>query len=173
VNAVAVLADGFSRIRGAVRLAAEGATAEQLAFRPDAAANSIAWLIWHLTRIEDDHVSALAGVEQAWTAQGFQTRFDLPFDAAATGYGQAAAEVAAVRPDGPEPLLEYHDAVARRTAAYLQALDDGALDRIVDESWDPPVSAGVRLVSVIADALEHAGQAAYLRGLVDRRYLLG
>jgi hypothetical protein len=38
---------------------------------------------------------------------------------------------------------------------------------VVDASWDPPVTLGVRLVSVISDDLQHAGQAAYLRGMIE------
>ena len=53
-----------------------------------------------------------------------------------------------------------------RTVAHLAGLSEADLDRVVDERWDPPVTLGVRLVSVISDDLQHAGQAAYLRGLV-------
>ena len=46
---------------------------------------------------------------------------------------------------------------------------DADLDRVVDERWDPPVTLAVRLVSVLADGLEHAGQAAYIRGVAERQ----
>lgn len=105
-----LLVDAFGRIRDAVRGAVRGLTSEELACRVDDEANSIAWLVWHLSRIQDDHVAAAAGAEQVWT-----------------------------------------------------------LDRVVDTSWDPPVTLGVRLVSVVADDLEHAGQAALVRGVVERR----
>ena len=52
------------------------------------------------------------------------------------------------------------------TVAYLATVTPEDLDRIVDERWDPPVTLGVRLVSVVSDDLQHAGQAAYVRGLV-------
>ncbi len=143
----------------------DGLTPEQLAFRLDAEANSIAWLVWHLTRIQDDHLADAAGTEQAWTSQGWVERFGLPFDAAATGYGHRPDEVAAVRV--PVDLLTgYHDAVYEQTIEYVRGLTDSDLGRIVDTAWDPPVTLGVRLVSVIADDLQHAGQAAFVRGLV-------
>ena len=63
-------------------------------------------------------------------------------------------------------LLEYLDAVAERTSTMLQDLVPADLDRIIDQSWDPPVTMGVRLVSIADDGLQHAGQAAYLRGLL-------
>ncbi len=164
-----LLVDAFGRIRDAVRGAVRGLTSEELACRVDDEANSIAWLVWHLSRIQDDHVAAAAGAEQVWTSQGWVERFGLPFDRRATGYGHSAGEVAEVRVRSADLLLGYHDAVHEQTVRYLGGLTDTDLDRVVDTSWDPPVTLGVRLVSVVADDLEHAGQAALVRGVVERR----
>ena len=164
-----LLADAFGRIRGVAHRAVDGLTAEQLAFRVDPEANSIAWLVWHLTRIQDDHVADAAQAEQVWTSQGWVERFGLPLDPLATGYGHRAADVAAVRVASGELLVGYHDAVHQQTTRYVEGLGDADLARIVDRSWDPPVSLGVRLVSVLADDLQHAGQAAFVRGVVQRR----
>jgi Protein of unknown function (DUF664) len=162
-----LLADAFGRIREVVHEAVDGLTDDQLTFRPDGQANSIAWLVWHLTRIQDDHIAAAAQTAQLWTAAGWADRFRLPFASSATGYRHGTGQVAAVRADAAL-LAGYHDAVCQETTGYVLGLADADLDRIVDESWDPPVSLGVRLVSVIADDLQHAGQAAYLRGLIER-----
>ena len=164
-----LLVDAFGRIRGIVHKAVEGLTADQLAFRVDAHANSIAWLVWHLTRIQDDHLADLAGAEQAWFSDGWADRFALPFDTTATGYGHSSDEIGMVRVESADLLTSYHDAVHDKTVNYVKGLRDPDLDRIVDESWDPPVSAGVRLVSVISDNLQHAGQAAFVRGIVTRQ----
>jgi len=161
-----LLADALGRICEVVHEVVGGLTAEQLAFRPQATANSIGWLIWHLTRIQDDHLAAAAGTEQVWVSDGWVRRFGLPFDDAAHGYGQGPDEVAAVRVESGDLLTGYHDAVCRASLGFVRQLTDADLDRIVDERWDPPVSLGVRLVSVLADDLHHAGQAAYLRGLI-------
>ena len=163
-----LLADAFGRIRGIVHEVVGGLSPEQLAFRPDGQANSIAWLIWHLTRIEDDHLAGAAQTSQVWTADGWAERFGLPFDDTATGYGQDADAVAAVLVESGELLTEYHDAVYTEAIRYVQRLSDADLGRIVDERWDPPVTLGVRLISVISDGLQHAGQAAYVRGLLER-----
>jgi hypothetical protein len=169
VAAVAeVLVDAFGRVREAVHEAVHGLDVADLAFRADPAANSVGWLVWHLTRIEDDHLAAAAGTEQVWTAGGWLGRFGLPFDPAATGYGQGPDDVAAVQ--APAALLAgYHDAVHEQAVGYVGGLQDADLDRVVDVRWDPPVTLGVRLVSVLADALQHAGQAAFVRGIVARR----
>ena len=164
-----LLADALGRVREVVHEATDNLTADQLAYRPTPTANSIAWLIWHLTRITDDHIAAVAGVEQTWTAGGWARRFELPFDDAAHGYGHGPQDVAAVRVRTGELLTGYHDAVYQRTLRYLPGLTDQDLDRVVDTSWDPPVTLGVRLVSVISDDLQHVGQAAYLRGLITVR----
>jgi Protein of unknown function (DUF664) len=164
-----LLVDAVGRIRGVVHRAVDGLTPEQLALRLDPETNSIAWLVWHLTRIQDDHVAGVAGAEQVWTSQGWVERFGLPFDPLDTGYGHGADEVAAVQVDSGEPLVGYHDAVHAQTVRYVERLGDADLARIVDRSWDPPVTLGVRLVSVIADDLQHAGQAAFVRGILQRR----
>jgi uncharacterized damage-inducible protein DinB len=164
-----LLEDAFTRIRNTVRRAAGGLSDDELATRLDAEANSIAWLVWHLTRIQDDHVSDVAGTEQLWTSDGWHERFGLPFPADATGYGQSPAEVAQVAGVSAELLIGYHEAVSAATAAYLQSISDDDLARVVDESWNPPVTLAVRLVSVISDDLQHAGQASFVRGILSRR----
>jgi hypothetical protein len=163
-----LLLDAFGRVQGMVHHAVAGLTPSDLAFRPDADANSIAWLVWHLTRIQDDHVADVAGTEQVWTAHRWVERFGLPFDTDATGYGQTSDEVAAVRA-GVDELLGYYDAVHAESVRFVSELAPADLDRIVDERWDPPVSLGVRLVSVVNDNIAHAGQAGYVRGLLERR----
>ncbi len=161
-----ILVDAFSRIGDEVEAVVRGLAPHDLEFRPSGEGNSIAWLIWHLTRIQDDHVADAAGIPQVWVSGGWHERLGLPFALQATGYGHGPDEVAAVRVDSGEPLVGYHDAVRAQTIGYLGTLTDEALDRVVDGAWDPPVLLGVRLVSVIGDDLQHVGQAAYVRGLL-------
>ncbi|MFP1624358.1 mycothiol transferase [Streptomyces sp. 5K101] len=163
-----LLADAFGRVREVVHDAVAGLAAEDLAARLDERGNSVGWLVWHLTRIQDDHVADVADREQVWTSQDWAGRFALPFPDAATGFGHTAKDVAAVRPESAGLLLGYYDAVHDETLRFVRTLDDAALDRVVDTSWDPPVTLGVRLVSVISDDLQHAGQAAFVRGSLAR-----
>jgi hypothetical protein len=168
VHAPGILADAFARVHGAAHGAVADLTPDQLVRRADPDANTVAWLVWHLARVQDDHVAAVADVEQVWTAQGWARRFDLPFDDASIGYGHSSADVAAVRAEATL-LTGYLDAVHQQTLRYLGTLTDYDLDRVVDEEWDPPVTLAVRLVSVADDDLQHAGQAAFLRGLLLRQ----
>ncbi len=169
MNVADLLVDGFGRVRENVHAAVEGLTAEQLRTRLDDEANSIAWLVWHLTRVQDDHVADVAGTEQVWTGQDWLSRFGLPFPAGDTGFGHRPADVEAVRVDQPELLTGYYDAVHEQTVRFVSGLDGQALDRVVDEAWDPPVTLGVRLVSVLDDDIQHAGQAMFVRGVLERR----
>lgn len=163
------LTDAFERVRGVVHRTLDGLEVSALLWRPDPQANSIAWLVWHLTRIHDDHVSEIAGRGQIWVEHGWARRFGLPAGYADTGYGHAPEQVAAIAPGDARLLVDYHDEVVDATTADLAGLAPGDYDRVIDHSYDPPVTVGVRLVSVIADSLQHAGQAAYLRGLFERR----
>jgi hypothetical protein len=159
------LIDTFERVRFAVHETIEGLDEDQLSARPGDDANSMGWLVWHLTRVQDDHMAEVAGTEQVWLAGGWCDRFALPFEREATGYGHTSDEIAGVVVSS-DLLAGYYEAVHAETCDYLSTLTGDDLDRIVDERWDPPVTLGVRIVSVIADDLEHAGQAAYVRGLI-------
>ncbi|WP_337059325.1 mycothiol transferase [Kineococcus sp. G2] len=168
MDAKDLLLDGFGRIPPAVHAVLDGCDHTALTARLDPGANTIAWLVWHLARGQDAQVAQVAGHEQVWTADGWARRFDLPFGDDEIGYGFSAEQVGRVRASA-ELLGGYVDAVHERTERYLRTLTDADLDRVVDDSYDPPVTLGVRLVSVLDDDLEHAGQAAFVAGVLGRR----
>ena len=165
--ATELLLDAFDRVRESVHGVVEGADREVLTGRLDPDANTIEWLVWHLTRIMDDHIAHVAGTEQVWLSGGWVERFGLPFEPHEHGYGHSSEQVAAVDVDG-QLLLGYFDAVHDQVVAYVRDLDDAELPRIVDRRWDPPVTLAVRLVSVVNDATQHVGQAAFVRGVLER-----
>jgi len=167
MNVSELFQDSFGRIREVVHQVVDGLGVDELEYRIDGRSNSIAWLVWHLTRIQDDHIAGVAHLEQVWTAGGWMERFGLPFDDRATGYGQGPEDVAAFKVEAAEQLTAYHDAVYDQTVRFLADATDEDLDRVVDKAWDPPVTMGVRLVSIVADDLQHAGQAAYVRGVLE------
>jgi uncharacterized damage-inducible protein DinB len=161
--------DMFGRIPDLVHTAVDGLTPEQLHWAPAPGANSIGWLVWHLTRVQDSHLTELIGGDQVWESGDWPARFGLSGKAATasnTGYGHSAAQVDTVRPKDAQALTDYYAAVHQRTVDYLTKLTDAELDRVVDDRFDPPVTLGVRLVSVVDDDVQHAGQAAYVRGLL-------
>jgi len=164
-----LLLDGYARVHDAVHAAVDGLDADELAYRVDGETNSVAWLIWHLTRVQDDHIADVAGHRQVWLEAGWHERFGLALPPTSTGYGHSSADVAAVRVKESSLLGGYYDAVHERTLAYLRSLTESDLDAVVDTRWDPPVTLGVRLISVLDDDLEHVGQAALVRGIILRR----
>ncbi|WP_077799140.1 DinB family protein [Streptomyces sp. JHA26] len=167
MHAKDILIEGYGRIQEEVHAAVEGLGPDGLNTRPADDANSVAWLVWHLTRVQDDHVADAFGLDQVWLARDWEKRFGLDLPRRDTGYGHGPAKVAEVRVDSADLLTGYYDAVHEQTLGALRSLTAGDLERIVDENWDPPVTLGVRLVSVLSDDLQHVGQAAYVRGLVQ------
>ena len=163
-----VIIDGLDRVKDNVHAAVEGLSRSQLAERLDAEANSIAWLVWHLSRVQDDHVAEVAGTTQVWISDGWAGRFALPLDNHDHGFGHTPQQVAQVVADA-EMLTWYHDAVHARTVDFVRGLSDIDLERVVDRRWDPPVTLSVRLVSVVDDCAQHVGQAAFVRGILQRR----
>jgi hypothetical protein len=168
VNVNDLLEDGYGRLPDLVRSAVEGLTPEDLRWAPGPMANPIGWLVWHLTRVQDSHVAELLDSKQVYLSGPWAARFGLAPDPDDTGYEHSIEEVATVRPESAQALVEYYDAVHERTRGLLREATEADLDRVVDERWDPPVTLGTRLVSVLDDDVQHAGQAAYVRGLLGR-----
>lgn len=166
MDVASLLLELYGRIPPLARRAVDGADLDRLTALPAPGANPIAWLVWHLSRVQDHHVAELLGSEQLWVGGDWARQFGLDPDPSNTGYGHTPAAVEAVRPERSEVLLEYLDAVDTRTRTMLEDLVATDLDRVVDRRWDPPVTLGVRLVSIADDCLQHAGQAAYVRGLL-------
>jgi hypothetical protein len=159
-----VLTDAFGRVRELYVDLADELDLEGAYYRPAGTGNPVAWLLWHTARVQDDHVAGLSGGEQAWHSE-WAERLDLPFEEDDIGYGHSTDEVDALRIEQLGDLVDYHEAVHLLTLEYLGRLDADELGRIVDRRWDPPVTAGVRLVSLLSDCLQHLGQAAYVEGL--------
>ncbi|MDF1604393.1 DUF664 domain-containing protein [Nocardioides sp. YIM 152315] len=162
-----VFIDFLERVQENGLAAVDGLTEEQLAHRPTPDANSIAWLVWHAARVQDAQVSPLAGTDEVWSSQGWAERFGLDLDPGDHGYGHSREQVDKLRASA-ELLGGYLRATHEATVAYLRTVTSEDLDDVVDRDWDPPVTRGVRLVSIVDDDAQHVGQAAYLRGLLPR-----
>ncbi len=163
--ATRLLLDGFARVQDSLHRVVERLTPEQLTWSPTPDANTIAWLAWHLARVQDDHMAGIAETDQVWLSDGWADRFGLPFDPTDIGFGQSADQAHQVIVDR-ELLTGYYDAVNATTGRVLESMGVADFDRVVDERWDPPVTAAVRVVSVLNDVTQHIGQAAYIRGLL-------
>lgn len=168
MDAIDVLTDAFDRGLSRLPGLLDGLGPEQLLWRPGPNANHIAWLSWHIDRCIDAQVAPLDDRQQVWD-EGWRERFALPYPPQAMGYGQSSADVAAFKVADPELLLGYHHGVGALVHEVLGAEWGKDLSRIVDRRWDPPVTAAVRLVSVVDDVSQHLGQLAYVKGLLTSR----
>jgi len=166
VDVSAVYLELYGRIPPLVRDAVDGLDAVALRRVPAPGHNPIGWLGWHIARVQDHHIAEILDTDQIWVSGDWATRFGLAADPRNVGYGHTPADVEAVHAESPSAIVEYLDAVDTRTRALLSTVTAPDLDRIVDQRWNPPVTLGVRLVSIADDGLQHAGQAAYLRGLL-------
>lgn len=167
MSSIDMIRDGLGRVHELVPVVLDGMGADDLAWRPDADANPMGWLVWHLCRVEDGHVSEIGDLEQAWTAGGWQARFGLPYPPNSGGFGQTSEDVGRFSV-GTELLVGYAAAVFEQTGRILDRLDEADLERIIDRRWNPPVTVATRLVSVVLDTTQHIGQVAYLKGLRER-----
>lgn len=161
-----LLIEAYTHINRIVHQAIDDLSQDQLAYRPEEGANSIAWLVWHLTRIQDSHLKNVVQLEEVWSTEQWDERFGMSGNET-IGFGDSPDDVAAIRPPRAI-LLGYHDRVAGRVLDYLPTVDADELDRIVDTNYDPHVKAGIRLMSVVQDNTQHAGQARYIRGMIER-----
>lgn len=164
-----LMIDAFERVHELIPGVVADLDDAQLIWRPDPEANSIGWLVWHLSRVQDDHLAGLTGREQVWLSGGWAGRFALPYDDSSIGFGQTSTEVGEFAVDDPGLLTGYHAAVHEATLAALRDFDSSDYERVVDADWNPPVTLGARVISVLGDVSQHAGQAAYIRGLLERR----
>ena len=163
-----LIVDGFERLPDLAEEALSGVPAADLDRPPRPDANPLGWTVWHLTRVQDGQIADLMGDPAAdlWTRDGWHRKFNRPPDHEDSGYGHTAAQVRAFRSPSAKVQLDYLRATTERTKQYLASLTPADLDRVLDEPGPDPATVGVRLLSILADCHQHAGEAAYINGLV-------
>ena len=165
-----LIVDGFERLPDLAEEALAGVRAADLDWPPRPGCNPLGWTVWHLTRVQDGQIADFMGEPDLWTRDGWHRKFDRPADHEDSGYGHTPKQVRAFRSPSAKVQLDYLRAVTERTKEYLAALTPAALDRELDESWyTPRPTVGVRLLSILADCHQHAGEASYIRGLLKAR----
>jgi hypothetical protein len=163
-----LLLDSLGRVRDTAHRVLDDTPEALLATPPAPGTNTVAWLVWHLTRGVDEQVAGALRYQPTWEAGGWRERFALPLPADAQGYGMTFDEVLLVQASADD-LRGYLDAAFAAAADALRGVTDADLDRVVDEHWDPPVTLAIRLVSVVNDGTQHVGQASYASGILSRR----
>ncbi len=168
MQATDIVRDALRRVHQLIPAVLDGLDGDDLLWRPEPEANSIGWLVWHLTRTEDDHLAQLAGTDQVWTSAGWYERFGLPYLKAAHGFSMSPVEVGMFNARDTALLNGYAADVWAQSQQLLDTLTAADLDRVVDRRYTPPVTVGARLVSVVVETAQHVGQAGYVRGLRER-----
>lgn len=171
-SAVLLLRDGFTRVSEGIETLLESAEPRMLRFRASNSANPVAWLIWHLSRVQDDHFTFLARAldpaaeaEQRWIANDWVSRFNLPYRRLDTGFGHSSDQVADFGMYDGQYLRGYHLDVHRQAMDILGTLHESDLGVVIDRRWDPPVTAAARLVSILGETTAHLAQAEFVRGI--------
>ncbi|MFC1995364.1 DinB family protein [Chloroflexota bacterium] len=161
-----LLSDGYGRILELLEHVLSGLSQDDLNWQPQDDCNSIGWLAWHLTRQEDAQIASLIGEPQLWISNKWYDKFNRPAEPENIGFGNTPEQVSAFISPDIKTLLDYQRAVLERSKQYFLTLSKTDLDRELDEPmFEPPPTVGVRLISIMNDAIVHAGQAAYIRGL--------
>lgn len=161
----------FDRAGSVLKRALTGISADQIRQQPAGPeSNPIGWLSWHLTRVHDRTFSTLLGKPELWSSDGWAERFKLSAETG-TGGRNTLDEVRAFDPISPDNLLAYWEAVRdQRSRPFLEGLADSDLDTPTpgEPVMPPNETIKIAIARVTSDAIQHIGQIAYARGLVDR-----
>ena len=152
---------------------------ELLWARPGPHLNSIGWNYWHLLRIWDYDLNwairARDPLDDLWHREGFTARSGYNPDGKGTDRNGLGSRYRDFEVDELNislvVLREYHAALLADTAAYLEAVTDAELRRIVIPPSDPdnPQEAANRVRHTIGQAWMHLGELRYARGILERR----
>ena len=167
MDAREILTDAAQRPIESTHQVLKGISTDAVNRMPDDAHSSIAWLIWHSGRQMDAQLARLSGGSQGWTDAGWAERFGLDRPTDDMGFGDGPADVAKVQVQDPSLLTGYLEATVDALVSYISNLTDTDLDDVIGHFGGSPVTRGVRIVSMIDDAVAHVAQAAYLRGLLE------
>jgi uncharacterized damage-inducible protein DinB len=156
---------GLEEYLQGLRSVLEGLTSPEARWQPTLHTNHIAWLVWHMARVEDAWVNRrLRGTTEVWVAEGWADRFGMDHDS--VGAGQTIEEIRAM-PDIPlTDLMTYFDAVRTITRQYLDQVTDEELWREYQHPRRGSVT-GVWIVGhLLVEESQHTGQVALIRGMM-------
>ena len=161
-----VLSGGYENVLKTLERALDGLSEDDLNWQPNPECNSIGWLVWHLTRVQDGLISSSMGEEQLWIKDGWHAKFGRRADAQDVGAGHTPKDLARFKSPGASVLLDYHRAVMERSKRFFATLSKVDLDKeFKGPMSQPPRNIGTILIMTLSDNLQHAGQVAYIRGL--------
>jgi hypothetical protein len=138
-----------------------------------AGANPIGWLMWHVARVQDRAVAGMTGVDQLWIRDGWHAKFGKGTDPEERGNGDTPEQVAAFAAPSAALLLAYYAAVRAFVNDFLDTLDADDPERLVPGHGNAMVPLASRVSGLLIEAVQHTGQIAYARGIVQGAGWLG
>jgi hypothetical protein len=163
-----MLSGAYGSILKTLEYTLEGLTEEDLNWQPKPDCNSIGWLAWHLTRIQDMTIADFTGDEQLWIKDGWHKKWGRPADPQDFGNGMKPEDLAKFKSPDAKTLLAYHKTVLEKSQEFFPTLKKADLDEVLENTpFKPPPTAGMMLLIILGDGLQHAGQAAYVRGMLQ------
>jgi uncharacterized damage-inducible protein DinB len=144
--------------------AIKGLSQDDIAWRPKTHSNSIAFLLWHVARVEDLWINRiLLGEKEVYELEGWHKKFNTP--AQDSGFGYDVAKLKSWPVPKLALLKEYAAVVREKTLAYLKSVNEKKLDEPKDFGWSKG-NVGSALSHLITEVAEHSGQIGYLRGIM-------
>ena len=152
-----------------VSTAVAGVNDDTLASMPNEQSNSIAWLVWHMTRVADRFIhSRFQDTGQLWTDGGWAEKFEMEASADEFGMGWSVEQVAAWPSPSRDVLMGYYDAVNDAARDYINGLDDdGLAHQVPAAAPGTTMSVADALGILVWDNIVHGGQVAYIRGYFE------
>ena len=161
MDAKEVILRSLEQSQGYLTQALDGLTQEEFAWSPTAECNNIAFILWHIARVEDFFVNRVIQREkELHEAEGWQEKLGTPVKA----YGLTVEELQAWPVPKMEDLKVYANAVREKTLAFLGSIPPEKLDEVPRPDRSPD-SIGVTLGHMCTEVALHVGQICYLRGV--------
>jgi hypothetical protein len=163
-----MLAGAYGGILRTLQYTLEGLTQEDMNWQPKPDCNSIGWLAWHPIRFQDIQISDFTGQEQLWIKDKWYEKWGRKPDPRETGGAMKPEDLAKFKSPDAKTVLAYVTAVSERTQQYFKTLKKEDLDKVMEKvPFKPPPTVGMMLSIILSDGLQHAGQASYVRGMLQ------
>ena len=167
MDAVTFIWDTLRQVQLRLLATCQGLTQDQVLWRPTPYANNIGFILWHLTRGEDNVISNLSSPEPTlWVSQGWHEKFNQPVEAPDPGDRMGLQSLPI---PGLDVLLGYSEAVHEKSQSFFSALPGERLDQAPDPTR-PQRTVAAALRHLITHKNNHHGQIDYIRGLQDQSW---
>ena len=161
-----ILSDMLEMSDSLVRRALEGLTDADLIKRPSDQDNTIGWLMWHKTRVEDIAFADASGEEQFWISDKWHEKFGMEPNPGQMGFRGFARTSDEPRVQERKTFSATPTPFGRARLRCWRASRPRTSTRKSPPRWARPSKSGTTSGRVAADNIQHGGQICYLRGFI-------